>query len=121
MSFSFCFTNVAVISSLSLLVSFGLTTGGPVIMIFGWILVSILTMIVGASMGEICSTYPVAGSVYYWSGVLAPKEWSAFSSYICGWFNFLGNIANNSSFAYGLSEVLSGVFSIMGYGNLTIY
>ena len=72
-------------------------------MVYGWVLVSVFTMIVAASMAEICSTYPVAGSVYYWAGALASPEWAPLASYLCGWFNFFGNIANNASFAFGLA------------------
>jgi len=111
MSFSITFTNVACISSIALLIDFGLITGGPVVMIFGWILVSIFTMVVASSMAEICSTYPVTGSVYYWSGALANYEWAPLASYLCGWFNFMGNLANNASFSFGLAKVLSGIFA----------
>jgi amino acid transporter len=71
MSFSFCFTAVAVISSSSLLFSYGLVTGGPAVMIWGWIIASVFTILVGLSMAEICSSYPSAGSVYHWAGMLA--------------------------------------------------
>jgi amino acid transporter len=101
MNFSFCFTAVAVISSCSLLFSYGLSTGGPVVMIWGWIIGSAFTIMVGMSMGEICSSYPSAGSVYHWSGMLATPKWAPFASYITGWLNFLGNAAGDAGFAFG--------------------
>eukprot|EP00347_Sterkiella_histriomuscorum_P009672 403340314 len=116
MSFSISFTNVACISSLAMMIDFGLVTGGPVIMLYGWITVSIFTMIVASSMAEICSTYPVAGSVYYWAGALASPEWAPVASYLCGWFNFFGNIANNASFSFGLSKVLAGLVVLFNEG-----
>ena len=57
--------------------------------VWGWIIVSAFTVIVGCAMGEVCSTYPSAGSVYHWTGQLAPEKWAPLISYICGWFNFL--------------------------------
>jgi amino acid transporter len=103
MSFSFCFTAVAVISSSSLLFDYGLNNGGPAIMIWGWIIASVFTMFVGLSMAEICSSYPSAGSVYHWAGMLASDESGPAASYICGWFNFLGNAAGDASYAYGFA------------------
>lgn len=103
MAFSFGFSSIAVITSLCLVVNFGLETGGPVVMVWGWIAASFFTFLTVASMAEICSVYPNAGSVYYWTGVLAPKDKSAVLSYYCAWFNLLGNIACDSSFAFGLS------------------
>lgn len=82
----------------------GLVTGGPVVMVWGWVIGSVFTILVGLSMAEICSTYPSAGSVYHWSGQLATKEHAPFASYICGWFNFLGNAAGDASFASGFAQ-----------------
>ena len=103
MNFSLAFSNVAVITSLSLLIDFGLSTGGPVIMLYGWLIVSFFSLLIGSAMAEICSTYPAAGSVYFWSGVLANKSWAPIASYYCGWFNFLGNISNTAGFGFGLA------------------
>jgi hypothetical protein len=44
MAFSFCFTAVSVISSLSLVLDFGLRTGGPVMMTWGWLIGSLFTI-----------------------------------------------------------------------------
>eukprot|EP00123_Amoebidium_parasiticum_P016577 comp23503_c0_seq1/m.39378 comp23503_c0_seq1/g.39378 ORF comp23503_c0_seq1/g.39378 comp23503_c0_seq1/m.39378 type:complete len:543 (-) comp23503_c0_seq1:392-2020(-) len=106
MSFSFCFVAVNVIASLS--VSFGsaLSTGGPAVMSWYWIVASMLNVVTGAAMGEICSRYPSAGSVYHWSAQLATAEYGPIMSYITGWFNFLGNLAGDASFASGFAWVL---------------
>lgn len=103
MSFSFCFTAVSVISSCSILFPYGLVTGGPVVMTWGWIVGSFFTLLNGLVMAEICSSYPSAGSVYHWAGMLATPKWAPVSSYICGWFNFLGNAAGDAGFAYGFA------------------
>lgn len=50
-------------------VPYGMTTtmaypvigGGPVVMIWGWVIVSLIVMCVAASLGEITSVYPTAG------------------------------------------------------------
>jgi len=112
MNFSFCFTAVSAISGCSLLFPFGLETGGPVVMIWGWIIGSSFSTVVGLSMAEICSSYPSAGSVYHWAGMLANKEWAPFASYICGWFNFIGNAASDASFAFGFAQVLTAAVAL---------
>jgi amino acid transporter len=71
MNFSFTFTSVAVISSITVTFGTGLITGGPVVLIWSWIGVSFFTILVGLSLAEICSTYPSAGSVYTWAGMMA--------------------------------------------------
>lgn len=117
MNFSFCFTAVSVISGCSLLFAYGLETGGPVIMVWGWIIGSIFSTIVGLSMAEICSSYPSAGSVYHWAGMLANKEWAPCASYIGGWFNFIGNAAGDAGFAFGFAQVLTAAISLATDGH----
>ena len=72
-------------------------------MIWGWIIASVFTMFVGLSMAEICSSYPSAGSVYHWAGMLGSEKGGPIASYICGWFNFIGNAAGDASFAFGFA------------------
>jgi len=120
MSFSFCFTAVSVISGCSILFPYGLQTGGPVVMIWGWIIGSVFSIIIGLAMGEICSSYPSAGSVYHWAGMLAPAKWSPFASYLCGWFNLIGNAASDASFAYGFAEIVAAAVSLGTEGQTDI-
>ena len=79
-------------------------------MLYSWCVVSVLTLVIGSVMAEICSEYPVAGSVYQWTGLLGTER-SALS-YCCGWFNFVGNIATACSFAYGISYIVFGFQSL---------
>ncbi|KAG2496592.1 hypothetical protein HYH03_005414 [Edaphochlamys debaryana] len=52
--------------------SIGLLYGGPVVMAWGWLLVTAFTVSVGLSMSELASAYPTSGALYYWSYRLAP-------------------------------------------------
>ena len=81
-------------------------------MIWGWLIVYFFTIICGFTMAEICSVYPLAGSVYNWSGMLASKKWAPFVCYITGWFNFLGNDACEASFAYGFASLIAAADSL---------
>jgi amino acid transporter len=56
-----------VLSSISILVNYGLTTGGPAGMIVGWLIGAAFTCLIGMALAEIAATYPSAGSVYHWS------------------------------------------------------
>ncbi|CAF4711016.1 unnamed protein product, partial [Rotaria sp. Silwood2] len=84
---------VSVSSGISSLFAYGMVTGGPVVMVWGWIFVAILTLCVTLSMAEICSSYPTSGGLYYWSGILVPKEYKPLASWFTGWFNLLGQFA----------------------------
>ncbi|CAF1516919.1 unnamed protein product [Didymodactylos carnosus] len=107
MSLTFCFTAVNVLCSISIGFNYGVNTGGPGVIIWGWIIGSFFTIIIGLSLAEICSTYPSAGSVYHWAGQLVPIKYSPIASFICGWFNFLGNVAGDAAFSSGFASLIN--------------
>lgn len=76
-------------------------------MFWGYLVTFILTMIISFSMAEICSAYPSAGSVYHWSAQLVPAKYAPLASYICGWFNFLGNAAGDAAFANSFATIMN--------------
>ena len=69
----------------------GVESGGPPVMIYSWIGISIVTLAVAYSMAEMCSAYPVAGGQYSWVAVLAPPQISRGMSYVTGWFMITGS------------------------------
>jgi amino acid transporter len=107
MNFSFTFTSVSVIACISTSFSVMISTGGPSVTIWGWIIASFFTILISFAMGELSSTMPTAGSVYHWAAMLAPRRYSALSAYICGIFNFVGNVAGDAAFAFGFSSVVA--------------
>ena len=86
----------------------GMVTGGPRVITLGWIIVGFFSLLVGMAMGEICSAYPTAGGLYFWSAKLARRNgprWAWFT----GWFNLLGQIGVIASVDYALA-VFIGYF-----------
>lgn len=82
----------------------GMVTGGPRVITLGWIIVGFFALLVGMSMGEICSAYPTAGGLYFWSAKLAgEKRNGAKWAWFTGWFNLLGQIGVIASVDYALS------------------
>jgi amino acid transporter len=84
--------------------------------------------VVAYSLAEICSAYPSAGSVYHWAAQVVPERYASLSSYICGWANFLGNVAGDASFAYAFATFLNAAmesskfepFSLQGTVGISI-
>lgn len=81
----------------------GVTFGGPLVVTIGWLIVGLMALFVGMSMGEICSAYPTAGGLYFWSAKLARKN-GAMWSWFTGWFNFIGQIGVIASVDYALAN-----------------
>lgn len=75
--------------------------GGPAVVIWGWVIVSLIILCVAASLGEITSVYPTAGGVYYQTFMLAPAKIRRLSAYICGWCYVVGNITITLAVQFG--------------------
>ena len=94
----------------------GLSFGGPLVVTLGWIVVGLFALCVGMSMGEICSAYPTAGGLYFWSAKLATKNgpiWSWFT----GWFNFIGQIGVIASVDFALANYVVRLINLYSGNN----
>ncbi|MFZ4811186.1 MAG: amino acid permease [Ilumatobacteraceae bacterium] len=80
----------------------GMVTAGPRVITLGWIIVGFFALLVGMAMGEICSAYPTAGGLYYWSAKLAKRNAAAWS-WFTGYFNLIGQIGVIASVDYALA------------------
>jgi len=110
-NFAVSFTIISILSGCLTLYSYGMNTGGPVDIVWGWPIVGIMTLFVGLAMAEVCSSYPTAGGLYYFAAKLARKNGAAWS-WFTGWFNFLGQVAVTAGIDFGAA------FFINAYLNL---
>ena len=87
-----------------------LTNGQSVTVLWGWVLVSLISLCIAASLAEICAVYPTSGGVYYWSAQMSTRRWAPLVSWICGWFNLVGNWTVTLSINFGGAQlVLSAI------------
>ncbi|GLC56117.1 hypothetical protein PLESTB_001066200 [Pleodorina starrii] len=119
------FTNVAVtLSSMSVLLSItgsfqiGLAYGGPVVCLWGWFLVSVLSLCVALGMAELASAYPTSGGMYYWIFELVPPSVGPLICWVTGWLNLLGQIASLASTHYFMAYIIS-VIALLSTGTAT--
>ncbi|KAF8390084.1 hypothetical protein HHK36_024605 [Tetracentron sinense] len=105
-TFALSFSIISVLTGITTLYNIGLTFGGPIVMIYGWFIVSFFTMFVGFSMAEICSAYPISGSLYYWTAKLAGPKWAPFASWMTVWFNIVGQWAGTTSIEFSIAQLL---------------
>jgi amino acid permease (GABA permease) len=110
-NFAVSFTIISILSGCLTLYGYGMNTGGPVLITWGWPFVGIMTMFVGLSMAEVCSSFPTAGGLYYWSAKLAPHNPAAWS-WFTGWFNFLGQVAVTAGIDFGAALFINELLDI---------
>lgn len=90
----------------------GINSGGPVLIIYGIILIALISTCVGISLSELASALPNAGGQYFWANELAPKKYAKFASYLTGWFAWAGSIFTSASVAVGLGSAIVGCIQL---------
>ncbi|KAJ3999390.1 APC amino acid permease [Lentinula boryana] len=110
------FSIISVITGIPSLFLYGLNTGGPSVMVYGWIIVSFFTLLVGMAMaGELIiqpelstsSAHPTSGGPYFWAAMLSKPKDAPLTSWITGWFNLLGQVAVTTGISFACASFIS--------------
>ncbi|KAF9350491.1 hypothetical protein BGX26_011334 [Mortierella sp. AD094] len=118
-TFGITFSCLSILAGLTPLYGQALQSGGPVAVIWGWLVVSLFTLTIGMSLAEICSAYPTTGGLYFWTikilegrvinGVrVGSPEWVPLASWVVGYTNWLVAIASTDlAMAQFLSSLIT--------------
>ena len=90
----------------------GINSGGPVCIVYGIILIALISTCVGISLSELASAYPNAGGQYFWASELAPRRYANFASYLTGWFAWAGSIFTSASVALAVGSAGVGCWAL---------
>jgi len=110
---------VSISSGITSMFAYGLVTGGPVVMIYGWLIVGLFTLFVTLSMAEICSVYPTSGGLYFRTGILVPQRHKLVANWFTGWFNLIGQFVFTTGNDLGLVMLVASVISVGLYSQWT--
>ena len=112
-NFAVSFTIISILSGCMTLYGYGMITGGPVAIVWGWPFVGVMTLMVGLAMAEVCSSYPTAGGLYYWAAKLAKPGKGAIWAWFTGWFNFLGQVAVTAGIDFGAALFINAWLNLV--------
>jgi amino acid transporter len=96
-NFAISFTIISILAGCLTSYFIGFQWGGPVAVVWGWLVVGGFVTLVALGMGEVASAMPTAGAIYYWSSKLGSPAWGWFT----GWFNLIGQIGVTAAIDYG--------------------
>ncbi|CAM6083811.1 unnamed protein product [Calypogeia fissa] len=117
-NFAFSFNIIAVLASVSILYGYGLNYGGPISMVYGWMIGGFFNLFLAVSMAEICSAYPTTGGLYYWSYMLSGRKWGPLGAWLTGWSNLTAQWAFTATVDYSLAILLQAIILLStGGGN----
>jgi amino acid transporter len=112
--FALPFSHISPTIGIFTVFGFVLASAGPAVF-WTWPLIWILVLLVGLSMAEMGSHYPIAGGTYQWTKHLAGERWSWFQ----GWIYLFGQVASFVAIDFGLAIYFAGQVGMSGsYANL---
>ncbi len=89
----------------------GISSGGPLLIVYGIIIVACMSACVGASLSELTSAFPEnSGGQYYWTFQLAPKKYKRFWAYMCGSYAWFGAIFTSASTTLSVASAIVGMY-----------
>ncbi|KAH7303277.1 amino acid/polyamine transporter I [Stachybotrys elegans] len=104
------FAIMAVPFGLSTTLSFSLLNGQAVTVLWGWVLVSLISLSIAASLAEITSVFPTSGGVYYFSASLSGG--SPLAAFVTGWLTLVGNWTVTLSINFSGAQLILSAITI---------
>lgn len=90
----------------------GINSGGPVLLIYGILLIALVTSCAAISLGELVSSMPNASGQSFWVTELAPPRYANFAGYLTGCFAWVGSIFTTSSVALAMATAVVGLYQL---------
>ena len=106
------FSIMAAPFGLSTAFSIALTCGGPITILWGWAIVSLISLCIAASLAEICSQFPSSGGVYVWAAFISTRQWAPLTSWIVGWVSLVANWTLCLSINFGGAQLIMSAISL---------
>jgi amino acid transporter len=101
-NFAISFSIISILTGAVTLYGYGLEMGGPLEMTLGWPIATIFSLVLAASMAELCSAYPTSGAMYHWAADLGGPRWGWFVA----WLNIFGLIAAQAGINYSCAQFI---------------
>src|SRR4051794_13968980 len=86
----------------------GLCSVGGASVGLGWPLVTLFSLAVAATMGQVASAFPTAGGLYHWAAILGGRGWG----WATAWFNLAGLVAVLAAINAGAVDFVDGCLDL---------
>lgn len=121
-NFAISFTIISILAGTLTSYYIAFNNGGPVAATWGWLLVGAFCTLVALAMGEVASSMPTAGALYFWASRLGSPAWGWFT----GWFNLVGQVAVTAAIDYGAAIFATALLHLwfpgaIGTGTGTVF
>ncbi|CUS23196.1 LAQU0S08e04236g1_1 [Lachancea quebecensis] len=90
----------------------GIMSGGPMMVVYGILIIALISTCIAVSLGELSSAYPHAGGQFWWSLKLAPPKHKRFAAYMCGSLAWAGSVFTSASTTLSVAAEIVGMYAL---------
>lgn len=119
-SVAFAYAIMGPVAGASSTLAFGLSSGGHVGMVWGWLVPCCFVLTIAASMAELTSSMPTSAGLYYFAAKMASPKYSALASWITGWSNIIGQITLVCSIDFTAAQFISVALFVGSDGSINL-
>ncbi|KAF8582849.1 amino acid transporter [Ramaria rubella] len=99
--FGIAFSIIGLLPSIASVLFYAVPNGGPVGMVWGWLVPSCFILTIGMAMAELASAAPTSGGLYFWTYKYSSPQTRNFLCWLVGYANTTGSTAAVASIDWG--------------------
>lgn len=115
--FGIAFSIMGVMPSIAATLIYSMPSGGPLSMVWSWVVTTFFIALSGLALGDLASAMPTSGGLYYWTYVLCPKHFRRLMCWLVGYANTLSTTSAVASIDWGCATMILAAASIASDGN----
>lgn len=115
--FGIAFSIMGVAPSIASTLIYSLPSGGPVSMVWGWLIGCFFIALTGLALGDLASSMPTSGGLYYWTFQLSSKKYRKFLCWTVGYANTLSTTAAVASIDWSVAVMILAAASVGSDGS----
>ncbi|GJP52667.1 hypothetical protein CLOM_g11762 [Closterium sp. NIES-68] len=90
-----------------------LLQAGPVGVVWPWVVLAPFALCMVLVIAEVCSSFPMSGSLYFWAASLSPRRWKPFVAWVTVWLEVIALSVCASSIAFPAAQLVQMVMHHM--------
>ncbi|EST09539.1 Amino acid/polyamine transporter I [Kalmanozyma brasiliensis GHG001] len=110
--FGIAFSIMGVAPSIASTLLYSLPSGGPVSMVWGWLVGTFFIALTGLALGDLASSMPTSGGLYYWTYALSSKKYRKFLCWTVGYANTLSTTSAVASIDWSVAIMILAAVSV---------
>ncbi|CDR87321.1 related to UGA4-GABA permease-also involved in delta-aminolevulinate transport [Sporisorium scitamineum] len=110
--FGIAFSIMGIAPSIASTLLYSLPSGGPISMVWGWLIGCFFITFTGLALGDLSSSMPTSAGLYFWTYSLSSENYRRFLSWTVGYANTLSTTSAVASIDWSVAIMILAAVSV---------